>query len=51
MSIKQGTNSIYIYITKFEYILYKAKGYDYPNIIKINYLFNRLSQTLKDRLI
>ena len=50
MSIKQGTDSIYTYLAKFERVLYKAKGQDYPDVVKINYLFNGLSQTLKDRL-
>jgi len=50
MSIKQGADSIYAYLAKFERVLYEAKGQDYPDVVKINYLFNGLSQTLKDRL-
>jgi len=50
MHIKQGTDSIYTYLAKFERVLYEAKGQDYPDVVKINYFFNGLSQTLKDRL-
>ncbi len=35
-ALKQGTNSLSIFITKFEYILYKARSQDWPDTNKIS---------------
>ena len=42
LSIKQGTNSLYAYMAKFKRVLYKAKGYNYPDVNKISTFKNGL---------
>ena len=35
-ALKQGTDSLYIYIAKFKRILYKARGQDWLDVNKIS---------------
>jgi hypothetical protein len=50
LSLKQGTDSIRAYIDKFERVLYKASGQDWPDINKISVFWNGLSSTVRNRL-
>ena len=42
-NLKQGNESISVYIAKFEQLLYAARGQDWPDIIKITTFQNGLS--------
>ena len=48
--LKQGTDSLHIYTTKFERVLYEARGQDWPDINKISAFRNGLNSTLRNRL-
>ena len=50
LSIRQGTDSIPVYISKFEHVLYEARGQDWPDINKISVFRNGLSSTIRNRL-
>ena len=45
-TLKQGLESIPNYIAKFERVLYKAKGQDWPDVNKISTFRNGLSSTI-----
>ncbi len=45
-ALKQGTDSLHIYTAKFEHVLYKARGQDWPDINKISTFCNGLNSTL-----
>ncbi|PMD21483.1 hypothetical protein NA56DRAFT_572376, partial [Hyaloscypha hepaticicola] len=49
--LKQGTDSLPIFTTKFEYILYKANSQNWPDINKISSFRNSLNSTLYSRLV
>jgi hypothetical protein len=49
-ALKQGTDSIPVYIAKFERVLYEARGQDWPDVNKISTFRNGLSSTLRSRL-
>ena len=50
LSLRQGTDSIPAYISKFERVLYEAHGQDWPDINKISIFRNGLSSTVRNRL-
>jgi hypothetical protein len=50
LSLRQGTDSIPVYISKFERVLYEARGQDWPDINKISIFRNGLSSTIRNRL-
>ena len=50
LSIKQGTDSILAYVAKFERVLYKASGQNWPNVNKISTFRNSLNSTICSRL-
>ena len=45
-TLKQGINSLYTYIAKFECILYKAQGQDWLDVNKISTFWNSLNSML-----
>jgi len=49
-ALKQGTDSLYAYIAKFERVLYKARGQDWQDVNKISTFRNGLNSTLRNRL-
>jgi hypothetical protein len=49
-TIKQGTDSLYTYVARFERTLYEAHGQQWPESNKITYFRQGLSGTLKNRL-
>lgn len=49
-TLKQGTDSISVYIAKFERILYEARGQDWPDVNKISTFRNGLNSTIRARL-
>lgn len=49
-ALKQGTDSLHVYTTKFERILYEARSQDWPDINKISTFRNGLNITLRNRL-
>jgi hypothetical protein len=49
-ALKQGTDSLYTYIAKFEHVLYKARSQDWLDINKISAFRNSLNFTLWNRL-
>jgi hypothetical protein len=48
--IKQGTDSLASYVAKFERVLYKARGQNWPDVNKISTFRNGLSSTIRSRL-
>jgi hypothetical protein len=50
LSLRQGTDSIPAYISKFERVLYEARGQDWPDINKISIFRNGLSSAIRNRL-
>jgi hypothetical protein len=36
LDMRQGTDSLHAYMAKFEHVLYKAQGQDWPDINKIS---------------
>ena len=50
LALRQGTDSIPVYISKFERVLYEARGQDWPDINKISIFRNGLSPTVRNRL-
>jgi hypothetical protein len=50
LSLRQGTDSIPAYISKFERVLYEARGQDWPDINKISIFRNGLSSIIRNRL-
>ena len=50
LSLRQGTDSIPVYVSKFERVLYKARGQNWPDINKISVFRNGLSSTIQSRL-
>lgn len=49
-ALKQGTDSLHAYMAKFERVLYKARGQDWPDVNKISAFRNGLNSTLRNRL-
>ena len=50
-SLKQGTESLYAFITKFERILYEARGQDWNDVNKITAFRQGLNTTIKSKLV
>lgn len=50
MALRQGTDSIPVYIAKFERLLYEANGQDWPDTNKISTFRNGLGSTVRNRL-
>jgi len=50
LSLRQGTDSVPLYISKFERVLYEARGQDWPDINKISVFRNGLNSTIRGRL-
>ena len=50
LSLRQGTDLIPVYISKFKRVLYEARGQDWPDITKISIFRNGLSSTIRSRL-
>jgi hypothetical protein len=50
LALRQGTDSIPVYISKFERILYEARCQDWPDINKISIFRNGLSSAVRNRL-
>jgi hypothetical protein len=50
LSMRQGTDSIPAYISKFERVLYEANGQNWPDINKISIFRNGLSSIIRNRL-
>ena len=50
LSLRQGTNSVPLYISKFERVLYEACSQDWPDINKIFMFRNGLNSTIRGRL-
>jgi Retrotransposon gag protein len=50
LSLRQSTDLVLAYISKFERVLYKARGQDWPNINKISIFRNGLNSTIRGRL-
>ena len=50
LSLRQGRDSAPTYISKFERILYVARGQNWPDINKISIFRNGLNSTIRDRL-
>ncbi|PMD19346.1 hypothetical protein NA56DRAFT_575603, partial [Hyaloscypha hepaticicola] len=48
--LKQGTDSLPVFITKFEQTLYEAGGQSWPDINKISSFRNSLNSALRNRL-
>jgi hypothetical protein len=49
-SLKQGTDSLHAFITKFEYILYEVRRGDWNDVNKITAFRQGLNTTIKNRL-
>ena len=49
-SLKQGTDSLYAFIAKFERILYEARGQDWNDVNKIAAFRQELNTIIKNRL-
>ena len=49
-TLKQGTDTIPVYIAKFERVLYEARGQEWPDVNKISTFRNGLGSTLRSRL-
>jgi hypothetical protein len=49
-ALKQGTDSLPVYMAKFERVLYEARGQDWPDVNKISTFRNGLNSTLRNRL-
>jgi hypothetical protein len=49
-NLRQGSESIPLYIAKFKRLLYEAKGQDWPDLNKISTFRNGLSSTVRNRL-
>ena len=47
LTIKQGTDPIPIYVAKFERVLYKARGQNWPDVNKISTFRNGLNSTIR----
>ena len=50
LSLRQGTDSVPLYISKFERVLYEARGQDWPDINKVSVFRNGLNSTIRNRL-
>lgn len=50
LSMRQGTDSILAYISKFERVLYEANRQNWPDINKISIFRNGLSSIIRNRL-
>jgi Retrotransposon gag protein len=50
LSLRQSTDSVLAYISKFERVLYEARGQDWPDINKISIFRNGLNSTIRGRL-
>ncbi|KIN05194.1 hypothetical protein OIDMADRAFT_51015 [Oidiodendron maius Zn] len=50
LSLQQGTDSIPVYISKFERTLYEVRGQDWPDINKISVFRKGLSPATRNRL-
>jgi hypothetical protein len=50
LSLRQGTDSVPLYISKFERVLYEARGQDWPDINKVSVFRNGLNSTIRGRL-
>ena len=50
LSLRQGLDPVPTYILKFERVLYKARGQNWPDINKISIFRNGLSSTIRSRL-
>jgi len=50
LSLRQGTDSVPLYISKFERVLYEARSQDWPDINKISVFRNGLNSTIRGRL-
>jgi len=50
LSLKQGTDSVLAYVAKFERVLYKASGQNWPDVNKISTFRNGLNSTIRSRL-
>ena len=50
LSLKQGTDSLYAYIAKFERVLYEAQGQNWPDVNKISTFKSGLNSTIQGRL-
>jgi hypothetical protein len=48
--LQQGTDSLIAYVSRFERLLYEAKGSDWPEANKVFFFRNGLHQTLRNRL-
>jgi len=46
----QGTDSLHAYMAKFERVLYKAQGQDWPDVNKISTFRNGLNSTIRSWL-
>ena len=49
-TLKQNADSLHVYTAKFERVLYKARGHDWPDVNKISTFRNSLNSTLRNRL-
>lgn len=47
---KQGTDSLQVYLAKFERTLYEARAQDWPDVNKISYFRNGLNEVIRNRL-
>ncbi len=50
LSLRQGTDLVPLYISKFERVLYEARGQDWPDINKVSVFQNGLNSTIRGRL-
>jgi hypothetical protein len=50
LSLHQGTDSVPVYISKFERVLHEARGQNWPDINKISVFRNGLNSTIRNRL-
>lgn len=50
LSLRQGADLIPAYISKYERVLYEARGQDWPDINKISIFRNGLGSTVRSRL-
>ncbi len=49
-TLKQGNDSLPVYITKFKRTLYKVGGQSWPDVNKISSFRNSLNSSLRSRL-
>ena len=49
-TLRQGTDSLHVYVAKFERTLYEARGQDWNDVNKISALRQGLSSTIRQRL-